>query len=110
MFVPTCPSPRVTTLVNFPLSYVTTSVSPSSFQEIQIGRPSAHLATSATCFVFASERAGYSWGSFSPTVVSAETRFVGLSGRITPVSASSAFTSSKRASHSKSVINSARPL
>ena len=75
-----------------------------------MGRPSAHFATSATLFVFASDSAANSCGSFCPATSSAETLFVGESGSTTPVSASSAFTWSKRASHSKSVISSPRPL
>ena len=89
---------------------MTTSVRPSSFQLIQIDRPSAHFAISATFFVFASESAANSWGSFCPSTASAPTRFVGDSGNTTPVSASSAFRRSKRSSHSKSVIRSPRPL
>ena len=54
----------VTTFVSLPLSYVTTSVRPSSFQESQIFLPSAHRTRSSGFFVLARERAAYSCGSF----------------------------------------------
>ena len=99
-FVPIWPFPRVTIFVSFPSSYVTTSVIPSSFHEIQIGLPSAHFTSSAGCFVFASDRAEYSCASFPPLMLSSDTFVVGLSGRVIPVISSRCFSSSNFASHS----------
>ena len=104
MLVPICPFPRVTTLESLPLSYVTTSVKPSNFQEIQIGFPSAHFKRSVVFFVLANDNAANSCSSFSPAMLSALTFAVGESGKIVPVSSSKCFNSSKAASHSWSDI------
>ena len=85
MFVPTVPLPRVKTRVSAPPSYVATSVEPSSFHESQMSRSPAQSCNSATFFVLASESAGYSCASFSPSPSISFPEWlvtcVGLSGR-----------------------------
>ena len=109
---PMMPSrPRVIACARCPFSYRRTSVSPSIFHESSTSRPDAKRFRSSRDFVFAAESMGFVCRtSASISKISPATRCVGEPDRITPLSSSSATSSSIRRSYSRSLMTGASCL